>query len=149
MDTMMVSETVFEACVVLCTLFVGCEFCQQMSNAFDETNAKIVQLHWYRFPIEIRRMIPTILMVTRRPVEFKYFGSVPCNRETFKKVWSWVRRFYCGSWFNFVFSDNSNQPFIFHGTSWVYRLNTNIENAAHHWGYCIGLSIGTRRMIWN
>lgn len=75
----------FEEFGITCTLFYICDFHQQMSNAFDEINDKIVQMSWYRFPNEINRMLPMILMVTQQPVEFRFFGSISCSRETLKR----------------------------------------------------------------
>lgn len=86
MNMMVVSLAVFEECVVLYSIFVVCELFQQMSNAFDEIHDKILGLSWYRFPTEINRMLPTILMITQQPVEFKCFGSIACSRDTLKKV---------------------------------------------------------------
>ena len=76
-------------CGILCTLFVTCEFCQQISNAFEEINDLIVQFNWYRFPNEINRMLPAILIVTQHPAKFKCFGSISYDRETFKAVRSY------------------------------------------------------------
>lgn len=71
---------------MLGVLFADCELCQQISNTYDEINDKILQLSWYRFPIEVNRMLPIISMMTQQSVEFKCFGSTPCRRTTFTKV---------------------------------------------------------------
>lgn len=76
----------FAIFILLFTLFVTCEFCQQISNAFSEIDDTIGQFNWYRFPNEINQMLPTILMMTQQPIEMKCFGSISCSQETFKKV---------------------------------------------------------------
>lgn len=86
----MILISVFDACVVLVSLCGICGLCQRISNAFEEINDVIVQSDWYLYPIEINRMLPTILIVTQHPVGLKCFGSIACNRETFKEVRSFV-----------------------------------------------------------
>lgn len=78
----------YNACIVLILLLGICGFSQRISNAFEEINDVIVQFDWYLFPIEINRMLPTILLVTQHSVALKCFGSMACNRETYKMVCS-------------------------------------------------------------
>lgn len=59
---------------------------QRTQLAFEESSAIVDQFEWYRFPAEIQRMMPLILSFTQQPVEFVCFGSIACNRETFKYV---------------------------------------------------------------
>lgn len=82
----MVCQAIFQACDLLCSLLITCEFCQQISNTFGEIDDKIGQFDWYRFPNEIKKILTIILMETRQPVEFKCIGRISCSRETFKKV---------------------------------------------------------------
>lgn len=67
-------------------VFVVCEICQQMSNAFEEIHKRFAQFDWYSFPNEIKQMLPKILIMLQRPVEFKCFGSFSSSRKSFKKA---------------------------------------------------------------
>lgn len=82
----MVFISIFKACDVLCVLFGVCEFCQRISNSFSEIEDLIEQTEWYRFPNEVNRMLPAILLITQQPVGFLAFGSISCTRSTFKTV---------------------------------------------------------------
>lgn len=60
-------------------IFFFCEFGERLSNGFRELNDMCYQLDLYLFPIEIRPMLPTILVVAQQPV-------LPQTRDVFKQV---------------------------------------------------------------
>lgn len=66
--------------------YLPCEFGEQLSNGIVEIDDCIDQFNWYLFPLEIRQMLPIILISVQQPVEIRFFGSVACNRDSFKKV---------------------------------------------------------------
>lgn len=68
------------------TVFGVCELGERLCMAFNEINIAIEQLKWYLFPHQIRKMLPTILVVSQEPVGLSIFGSMLCNRKTFKEV---------------------------------------------------------------
>lgn len=68
------------------TMFTACELCQWVNLAFDDCNDIINQFKWYLMPIEMQRMLPSILQFAQQPVEIKCFGTTACDRETFKFV---------------------------------------------------------------
>lgn len=70
----------------LTLVFICCELGQRMSDAFDKTNFTLVQLDWYLFPIEMKRMLPAIIAMIQRPVSMECFGSIICTRDVFKNV---------------------------------------------------------------
>lgn len=80
-------------------LFISCELGQRVNLAFDECNEMVNQFDWYRFTMEIQRMLPTILNYTQQPVDIKCFGSATCDRETFKYV---STNLEFGLFFNFL-----------------------------------------------
>lgn len=43
-------------------------------------------LDWYIFPIEMQKMLPTILIEAQQLVALECFGSILCSREVFKQV---------------------------------------------------------------
>lgn len=67
-------------------LFVACELSQRMSNGFDEINDEADQLNWHQFPVEIQKLLPTIMANVQQPVEIECFGSISCCRMVFIKV---------------------------------------------------------------
>lgn len=69
-------------------LFGFCEFGERLKVAFDEINIEIDQIKWYLLPCRTQQMISIMLIFIQKPVEIGIFGSVSCNRITFKKVGS-------------------------------------------------------------
>lgn len=67
-------------------LFTACELGQRLNFAFDECNEMIGEFEWYKFPIEIQRMLPMLMCLAQQPVEIQTFGSVALKREAFKYV---------------------------------------------------------------
>lgn len=67
-------------------VFSTCEIGQRFTKAFDEIDREIEQLDWYLFPIEIQRILPTIIINAQEPIVIECFGIISCNRDQFKKV---------------------------------------------------------------
>lgn len=66
--------------------FIPCELSERVSHAFNGINDMIWTVDWYKFPIEMKKMIPIILIESQSPVSLKCFGSIACDRELFKRV---------------------------------------------------------------
>lgn len=62
-------------------VFILCELCERISQGFNEINNIFNEYNYLTVPMEIRRLI-----CTQQPMEFKFFGSIACSRESFKKV---------------------------------------------------------------
>lgn len=67
-------------------VFLVCELCQRISNGCEGFNDKIDQFKWYLFPAKIQRALPAIIINVQQPVYVECFGSIACDRETFKRV---------------------------------------------------------------
>lgn len=67
-------------------VLVSCEFGERCTESYDGVDVMIGQFKWYLLPIEIQRMLPTLIIKTHQPVLFRFFGSFACSREQFKKV---------------------------------------------------------------
>ena len=67
-------------------LFASCELAGRMSIEFDDINDQINRFDWYLFPHEMQQLLPIIMANTQQEVGFECFGSILCNRDTFKKV---------------------------------------------------------------
>lgn len=67
-------------------IFIATELCERVNESYDEINYVVNQFDWYLFPIEIQKMLPTIIINTQKPIIFECFGSIRFSRETFKNV---------------------------------------------------------------
>ena len=82
----MVFISLFELLITLILLFIACELAGLVSNEFQNINDLIDQFDWYLFPLEMKKILPFIMLNAQQSVDFECFGSLACNRETFKKV---------------------------------------------------------------
>lgn len=74
---------------ILCALgfiFLICDLGYRISNAFGKIDYTIVKLNWYKFPIEIKKLLPILIIGAQQPVELEVFGSVSCSYEIFQTV---------------------------------------------------------------
>lgn len=79
-------QSIFYVVCAIALIFAFCEGMQRFINAFDELNDALIQLHWYRYPIRIQRMLIPLMMNAQKSVKIAFFGSISGNREQFKKV---------------------------------------------------------------
>lgn len=86
LDIAVLFVTVFCTFYAFSLTFIACENGEQMTNAFDEIHCVIDQFCWYRFPMEIKRMLPVLINAAQKEVTIECFGSVSCSRDAFKKV---------------------------------------------------------------
>lgn len=73
----------FFACIVL---FILCELSQRSCDAFNNIDTMIEQWNWYLLPIKIQQILPLIFIIMQHPAKITCFGSISCNRDTFKNV---------------------------------------------------------------
>lgn len=66
--------------------FIFCEIGEQISHAFYEIDYVTEQFGWYVLPTKIWKNLTIILLYGEKPVGFRCFGTVSCNRELFKNV---------------------------------------------------------------
>lgn len=67
-------------------IFMYCEIGNNISVKFYGINNALYDLDWNTFPQAIRRMMPTILIVSQQPQQLTAFGGGKISRETFKRV---------------------------------------------------------------
>lgn len=67
-------------------VFTVCELCQRISKSFLKINAIVDQLNWYLFPKNVQKMMLIISIMVQQSVDVECFGSIACNRDTFKRV---------------------------------------------------------------
>lgn len=69
-------------------LLTSCELSGRVSTEFDDINDMINQLDWYRLSLGQQRLLLIIMNNAQRELGIQCFGSILCNRETFKKVYN-------------------------------------------------------------
>lgn len=67
-------------------LFIACELGQRTTLALNDCCDVINQFDWYLLPADIQRLLPIIINCAQQAVDIKCYGSVACNRETFRYV---------------------------------------------------------------
>lgn len=68
------------------SVFVVCELCQRVSQAFNEVNGVFTEFDWIVFPKEVKRLIPISIIFAQQAIDVKFFGSLNCSRDSFKQV---------------------------------------------------------------
>lgn len=63
-----------------------CELGQRLICAYSEIDDVIGQIDWYRYPCEIQKIMPTIIVNSQKPIAITIFGNMTTNRETCHKV---------------------------------------------------------------
>lgn len=90
---MMIAVYIIQTCFVFGIAFVICEIGQRLSDLFNQIFETIDTFNWYLFPTRVQRMLPTILIIARQPVEVKVIGSTSPNRNSLKRVSSSIANF--------------------------------------------------------
>lgn len=67
-------------------VFLACESGERVRHAYDEIDCEMSRLGWYRLPIELRRILPTVMLFAQEPVVLRGLGSAICSREVFQRV---------------------------------------------------------------
>lgn len=81
---------VFQSVILLlwsfALVYISCEFGHRLSTAFIEIDHEIGQIHWYKLPQKIWKMLPLAMAAAQKPIYLRVFGSIACAREDFKAV---------------------------------------------------------------
>lgn len=75
-----------EVCWTFAFVFVICEFGQKLSDGFNGIDDECGQFDWYLHSMEVQKLLPTLIIVTQKPISLKAFGSISGDRQSFKKV---------------------------------------------------------------
>ena len=116
-------------------VFGNCELGHWIAKAYEQIDYEIGQFDWYSFPVNMLRMLPTLIIGAQQPVGINVLGIISCSREDFKKV-NWIRghqesSFLDGNtiskWFeNWSFFRLSTQDT--HTLCYFVNLKTNFSN---------------------
>ena len=82
----MLLQSIFYGVLAIALVFSTCEIGQNLTNTFNEIEDAVYILDWYLYPIEIQQMLIPIMIYMQEPVFIKFFGSISCSEEQFKKV---------------------------------------------------------------
>lgn len=131
-NSLIIAASVVQLCLVIGTAFNICEVGQRWSDSFNQIFDMINQFDWYLCPIEIQRILPTLIIVGQQSVDLIMTGSTSANRTTFKRVnpslvnfiWSFAGnlRFWLKFEFIFLRIDASCCLFVFYGTSSIHQV---------------------------
>lgn len=110
---------------------------------FELFNDALYQCKWYFLPIELRRMLVTIMSNAQYPTHMRGYGNIECTRDSFKEVFSiliywdcsklknWILLKWKWSWFltlNFLFFSSRQSMGDFHTlcyfAKWMYKIST-------------------------
>lgn len=81
---LVVSIAIFIGALLL--VLIACECGQRFCNSFDETNDVLNQINFHLLPIDVQRLLPTVMIYAQEPLLVRFFGSLCLSREQFKKV---------------------------------------------------------------
>lgn len=68
-------------------IFVVCFFGDSVTTRFAEIGDTICECNWYEFPLNIQKMLLTMLIVAQKPVYIQGLRDTHCTLEFLKKVW--------------------------------------------------------------
>lgn len=147
-------ETAFEACYGFGVLFVPCKYFnfdfdfmksgtsiyadeilgelgERLTQAFWVISDTIEQFKWYRFPLNIKRLLPMIINEVHVPVVLNCFGSTACVRGSFKNVSRIERNINHKidlKWLNLCFSTGRQQRIlVFYDTASIFQIKQIIR----------------------
>lgn len=81
-------STMFQTFWSFISIFFFCELGEQVTSRFEQFNDELDQCCWYLFPIDLQRMIPTVMANTQDNTIIHGFGNTLCTRLSFNKVYS-------------------------------------------------------------
>lgn len=85
-DPLEIIALISQLSITFLSVFCICDLGERVRTAFDEIEMMLDQLKWYLVPKGTRKMLSIIFMAFQRPVEITIFGSISCDRITFKLV---------------------------------------------------------------
>lgn len=87
MDSDLLVGSILGGSWAACLVFASCELSERFDITVSEVSDMIGQIEWYLLPIEAQQMLPVLIMYCQKSMTIKFFGSIACSREQFKKVY--------------------------------------------------------------
>lgn len=85
-DAIVLFESIFYGFWALILVFVACETCEHFSGVYDTIYEKVIDLDWYRLPLEMQQTLVIVMIESQKPLPIQFFGSITCGRELFKQA---------------------------------------------------------------
>lgn len=127
-DVFVITMLVIQICCSFGIVFFMCEMGHRISSQFDDICDVIHQFKWYSFPIELKRILSLIILDAQQPVAINCFGSIMCDRDSFKKVsidqQTKLIVFAIDIDSNFIFTDSKDCMVLFQCYSSIWILNS-------------------------
>ena len=60
----------------------------RITTAHDDVDFAILQISWYRFPFELKKIQPIVLSMAHKEIALRGIGSMTSSRESFQRVCS-------------------------------------------------------------
>lgn len=89
----MLWKAVFNIFCVFGSVFLACEIGQRFTDLFEDITDLLGRLNWYLFPMNVQRLLPTILVNAQEPVVIGCFGIINGSRVQCQKVQLWPDKF--------------------------------------------------------
>lgn len=67
-------------------VFIFCEFGEKVSTQFQYFNDELCKCDWYLLPIEMQRILLTVMTNSQQPIFIQGYGNTLCIRYSFNKV---------------------------------------------------------------
>lgn len=68
------------------TVFFYCELGETVTQYFNIFHEHLCQSNWYKFPIDVQRMLIIFMLDTQQPAAITGYGNIECTRDSFKNV---------------------------------------------------------------
>lgn len=107
-------------------IFIFCFFGDLVTERFLAINDVVYCCDWHLYPIELRKRIPFIMIVSQKLIQLGGFINVQCTRLFYQKVWPvhWIWIVYIALKFflPFHFSAHASLLLGVHDVAWI-KLN--------------------------
>lgn len=114
-------------------ILIYCEVGGNISKSFEEIDDEIDKIDWYLLPINMRRSLITIKIISQRTIRLRGFGSISGSRDVFKmvKMTMFYNSYLC-KWLICIFLVYQNCISIFYGTTTncTIKISKNMPNTA-------------------
>lgn len=75
-------------CLMYVLVYIGfmCFFGDEVTNGFEVINDSVYQCSWNEFPLELQKLLPTMMIIAQNLVYVHGYMNTKCTREVLQKV---------------------------------------------------------------
>lgn len=70
-------------------IFCVCEFFERTTDHLEKLGDALYECEWHLFPIDMQRILVTVMANAQQPIMIRGFGNTLCIRDSVKKVDFW------------------------------------------------------------